>query len=215
VLRVDKATVCGLSMGGYIALNAIANYPGRFEALVLADTTCKAETTKGKEKMLSTITEINDNGVSGYVGESVKNMFAPLSFTTKESDINAVRHMILTTTIASLTATLLALATRKKTGSRLIAIQVPVLILVGVEDKITPPEAAMYMHVQIKKSVLQLIDNAAHLSNLENPDEFNAQLKSFLASTYKVYSDIKAREETSFFREIRNKVAVLLSFKPI
>jgi pimeloyl-ACP methyl ester carboxylesterase len=57
---------------------------------------------------------------------------------------------------------------------------VPVLILVGKEDKITPPEAAKAMHEKIDIALLSIIDQAGHLSNLENPEDFNSQLHKFL-----------------------------------
>ena len=215
VLKVAKATVCGISIGGYIALNAIENYPERFEALVLADTTCKADNSVAKEKRMTTIKNIFEKGVHEYAAGSVKNMFALQSFTTKKSEISAVKQMIINTSEDSLGCTLVALAERKETSGKLTAIQVPVLILVGKEDKITPPGAAIYMHVLIENSLIHSIGNAAHLSNMENPDEFNIHLTSFLVSVYKDYYNIKVPEEISVLRELRNKVAMLLSFKSI
>ena len=63
-------------------------------------------------------------------------------------------------------------------------IKVPVLIMVGNQDKITPPAAARFMHDRIKGSLLKIIDHAGHLSNLENPVEFNIHLKNFISSIY-------------------------------
>ncbi|MCK7517279.1 MAG: alpha/beta fold hydrolase [Ignavibacteriales bacterium] len=51
-LKIDKAMLCGLSMGGYIALNAVEKYPDRFDALILSDTTCVADTPEAKEKRI-------------------------------------------------------------------------------------------------------------------------------------------------------------------
>jgi pimeloyl-ACP methyl ester carboxylesterase len=79
---------------------------------------------------------------------------------------------------------LLALSVRKETCNILPEIKVPVLIMVGNEDKITPPDAARFIHERIEGSLLKIIDHAGHLSNLENPDEFNNQLKKFIASVY-------------------------------
>ena len=56
----------------------------------------------------------------------------------------------------------------------------PVLILVGKEDKITPLAAAKLMHENIPGSALSVIEHAGHVSNLENPTEFNLQLENFL-----------------------------------
>ena len=179
-LKIDKAIICGLSMGGYIALNAVTNFPERFDALILSDTNCIADTPEASEKRLKSIDTIKANGMEWYADVSTKNLFAPQSLLTKTIEIEYVREMILKTSEHSIYNTLLALANRKETCSKLSQIKVPVLILVGKEDKITPPEAAERMHLSIKESNLKIIELAGHVSNLENPDEFNDQLRKFL-----------------------------------
>jgi pimeloyl-ACP methyl ester carboxylesterase len=181
-LKIDKAILCGLSMGGYIALKAIEKYNERFDALILSDTQCIADTPEAKEKRIKAIEVIRKTGVEKYAEESVKNLFAPESFTTRVKEIEDVRAMIMKTSEQSLCNTLIALADRKETCNILSEINVPVLIMVGNQDKITPPAAASFMHERIKGSLLKIIDHAGHLSNLENPDEFNIQLKSFVSS---------------------------------
>ena len=57
----------------------------------------------------------------------------------------------------------------------------PVLIIVGKEDEITPPDVALLMHEKIKGSIIHIIDHAGHLSNMENSREFNNQLSGFLS----------------------------------
>ena len=69
--------LCGLSMGGYIALNAIENYPERFDALILSDTHCIADTPETKEKRMKAIENIKEFGVEKFADESIKNLFAP------------------------------------------------------------------------------------------------------------------------------------------
>jgi 3-oxoadipate enol-lactonase len=185
-LQIDQAVLCGLSMGGYIALQAVTNYPERFKGLILCDTQCIADTPEGKEKRMKTIETIRANGLEKYADDSVKNLFAPESFTTRKSEINLIRDMILNTSLESVCNALLALAGRKETCSRLEKIYLPVLILVGKEDKITPPAASEYMHNKIRNSALVVIDHAGHLSNLENPEEFNKQLTKFLTEIYRI-----------------------------
>lgn len=181
-LKIDKTVLCGLSLGGYIALKAIENYPERFDALILSDTHCIADTSEVKEKRMKAIESIMKRGIEKYADESIKNLFAPESFTTREEEIAAVREMIMKTAKESLCKTLLALSVRKETCSKLSEIKVPVLIMVGKEDKITPPAAARLMYEKIKDSSLNIIEHAGHLSNLENPGDFNEYLKKFLAS---------------------------------
>ena len=183
-LKIDRAILCGLSMGGYIALNAVEKYKKRFDALILADTQCVGDTQEAKEKRVKAIESIRKNGVEKYAGESIKNLFASESFIIRKKDVADVREMIVKTSEQSLCSTLHALSVRKETCHVLSEIKVPVLIIVGNEDIITPPAAARFMHEKIKGSLLKIIEHAGHLSNLENPEEFNLQLKKFVASVY-------------------------------
>jgi 3-oxoadipate enol-lactonase len=181
-LKIDNAILCGLSMGGYIALSAINKHSERFDALILSDTQCIADTPDAKGKRIKAIENIRNTGIEKYAEESIKNLFAPESFSTRVKEIADVKEMIMKTSEQSLCSTLLALSVRKETCDILSEIKVPVLIMVGSEDKITPPAAARFMHEKIKGSILKIIDHAGHLSNLENPGEFNNQLKKFVAS---------------------------------
>lgn len=183
-LKIEKTMLCGLSMGGYIALNAVENHPGRFSALILSDTNCTADTPEAKEKRMNTIIGIKENGVEKLAEDLIPNLFAAESFKSNLEEIAAVKEMIVTTTIPSLNKSLHALANRKETCSKLAKIKVPTLILVGEEDKITPPEAAIAMQEKIKDSELSIINHAGHLSNMENENEFNSQLEKFIAKIY-------------------------------
>ena len=215
VLRIKKASLCGLSMGGYIALNALENYPQYFESLVLCDTTCMPDSPKAKDKRMKTIESVIKNGVFYYAVESVKNLFAPESFITKNAEIKAVEKMIINTSELSLCSTLLALSSRHETCTFLPEINVPVLILVGEDDSITPPPVARFMHENIKDSTLHLIHRAGHLSNLENTEKFNQHLRLFLDSVYKEQLNVIQTADNSILRDLRNKLNMLLSFRSI
>ena len=179
-LGIEKAILCGLSLGGYIALNAVLKYPDRFDSLILNDTQCIADTSEIKENRCLAITRIMNDGVEQYADEIIENLFAPESFARKKNEIIGVKEMIISTPKQSLCNTLRALAERKETCDRLPEISIPVLIMVGKEDKITPIAAARQMHEKILNSTLKIIQHAGHLSNLENPPEFNFQLVKFL-----------------------------------
>jgi 3-oxoadipate enol-lactonase len=181
-LMIDRTVLCGFSMGGYIALNAIENYPERFNALLLCDTSCAADMPEVKEKRIKTIDIIKEKGLENYAGESLKKLFAQISFSKHREEIANVRDMIMKTSRQSLYRTLHALAERSETCTRLNKIKVPVLIIVGKEDEITPPDVALMMHEKINGSIIHIIENAGHLSNMENSSEFNNQLSVFLSS---------------------------------
>ena len=180
-LKIEKALLVGLSMGGYIALHAIQQQPQRIAGLILCDTQCAADSDEAREKRKKTIAFIQKNGLSVYAEESLKNLFAPASFNDKKDEVSFIKDTILKTPAENICFTLQALADRKETCSSLEQINVPVSILVGREDKITSPELAIKMQTLIKDSSLHIIEGAGHLSNLENPEEFNTHMKTFLA----------------------------------
>jgi len=179
-LNIEKTILCGLSMGGYIALNAVENHPERFNALILSDTSCTADTPEAKEKRMNTIKSIEENGVDKLADDLIVNLFSAESFKRNLKEIQDVKEMIVTTTTPSLNKSLHALAERKETCGKLSEIKIPVLIIVGKEDKITPPDAARFMQSKIKDSLLCIIEHAGHLSNLENPYEFSSRVNKFI-----------------------------------
>jgi pimeloyl-ACP methyl ester carboxylesterase len=179
-LGIEKTILCGLSLGGYIALNAVLKYPDRFDGLILNDTQCIADTSEIKENRCIAIIRIKEKGVEQYADESLKKLFSPGSIISNQNVIAEVKAMIINTPKQTLYKTLHALAERKETCSRLQEINIPVLIMVGKEDKITPIAAAQQMHEKILNSKLEIIQQAGHLSNLEDPTAFNTHLVNFL-----------------------------------
>lgn len=184
-LKIKQAIVCGLSIGGYIALRAIERNPEHFRALVLCDTQPRADTNEAKLKRAANIKLVKKEGVEPFAENFVKSLFAPQAFLTNMVAVEAVRNMIQSNSPLGICGTLLALATRTDTTSALRHIRVPTLILVGEQDALTPPSLSQEMHSEIPNSELHVISNAAHLSPIENSEEFNKHLISFLQRSTK------------------------------
>ena len=179
-LQLDQVILCGLSMGGYIALSAIEKHPERFIGLVLSDTQCLADTPEAIAKRMAAIESIREKGAELYVEQSIQNLFAAASFHTKQMEIGSVKEMMNKTTAQSMCNTLHALAVRKETCSKLSELTIPIQILVGKEDKITPPKVARLMLDKTQHSTLVIVEHAGHLANIENPHQFNQQLMNFM-----------------------------------
>ena len=179
-LNIDKAIVCGLSMGGFITLNAMKRFPDRFEALVLCDTQCIADTAEVKEKRYKIIDEIEVDGEEKFNEGFIKNVFHKDSITNKKELVEQLRSVVFSNSKHIIQAGLVALAERSETCSGLNEITIPTLILCGREDEVTPLAQSEFMHATIKGSILHVIDNAGHVSNLEQPHEFNKHLLDFL-----------------------------------
>jgi pimeloyl-ACP methyl ester carboxylesterase len=77
-------------------------------------------------------------------------------------------------------AALMGMKTRLDSTPLLGEIKVPVLILHGADDQIIPPSESELMHSRIKGSQMEVIANAGHLPNLEQPEEFNQAVIRFL-----------------------------------
>lgn len=179
-LQVDKAVVCGLSMGGYIALNAYEKFPARFEALVLCDTQCIADTIDLKVKRYNTISEIEAGGARSFNEKFIKKVFHEESLTDKKELVAQVESVVFANSDRIISEGLAALAERAETCTSLGEVVVPTLILCGSDDEVTPLAQSEAMHEAIQGSVLQVIQRAGHVSNLEQPDQFNKHLSDFL-----------------------------------
>ncbi len=179
-LSIEKAILCGLSMGGYIALNAEKRFPGRFEALILSDTQCIADTAEGKAKRYKVIEDIEENGAAKFNEGFIKNVFHPDSPTNKKEIVDQLREVVFANSQYIITQGLIVLAERSETCSSLDEIEIPTLIICGREDVVTPLAQSESMNAAIKGSKLQIIENAGHVSNLEQPHEFAKYLSEFL-----------------------------------
>lgn len=180
-LKITSAVLVGLSMGGYIAIRAAERHPERIRALVLCDTRSEADSNEGKIRRANQIKVIKSEGMKNFAETFLSTVFYEKTFQMNPQTIELVRKMIENTSTTAVAGTLLALAARTDTTSSLYNIKVPTLIFVGKHDSLTPPSAAHSMKEKIPNAELHVIPGAGHLSNLENPEEFNSHLLKFLS----------------------------------
>lgn len=178
-LGIQSANVVGLSMGGYIALRGVEREPERFLSLVLSNTKSEADTNEAKIKRADAVRTIRNDGVTVFADNFLKSVFAPDSFDKRPEAVRKIRTIIEKTSPDTLCSTLIALAARTDTTENLSKITIPTLILVGENDQLTPPAAAQGMANRIRGARIHILPDAAHMSNLENPEEFNSYLRDF------------------------------------
>jgi 3-oxoadipate enol-lactonase len=181
-LKVKKVVLCGLSMGGYIALRAVERNPERVSSLILCDTGPQADSNDVKLRRFANMKAVKTKGVKAFAEGFVKAVFRPESFESRPHEVEAIRSMIESNSEMGICGTLLALACRTDTTESLDLIRVPTLIMVGEEDKICPPKLSELMDSRISNSEIHILADAAHMSNLETTEEFNEHLSNFLAS---------------------------------
>ena len=177
-LQIDKATLVGLSMGGYIAFAMLERFRDRIEALVLADTRAGADSDEAREGRFKNAQLAESKGTLA-VGEPM--LAKLLASGAPDSLRSRVLEMMRANQGDGVAAALRSMAARPDSTALLETITVPTLVIVGSEDAITPSKEAHTIHAGIKDSQLLELPGTGHLSNLEAPDAFTAALRSFLS----------------------------------
>ena len=181
-LGFEKSHLCGLSMGGRIILDFWEVYADRVLSLALVDTFPGFDDSFSMEGREKFIRERRQPLVEG--GKEPRDI-APLvvpglvSSTASKGVINELITSMNKLHKFSYIKTIESM-TRYESVTDVSEIDVPVQIIVGEEDKLTPPSISQKMHEQIKDSRLAIIPGAGHLPNIEKPVEFNTSLRSFL-----------------------------------
>jgi pimeloyl-ACP methyl ester carboxylesterase len=179
-LNIHRAVVGGLSMGGYVTLAFYRRFPLRVRALVLADTRPQADTEEARRTREQQARKALKEGMDAIAEVSLPKALAPATIKERPKVVARVREMIRKTRPEGAAAALRGMAARIDQTEFLPSIFAPTLIIVGSLDELTPVKDAELMRREIRGSRLEVIDGAAHVSNIENPAQFNRALKSFL-----------------------------------
>jgi len=181
-LQIDRAVIGGLSMGGYVTLAFYQLFAERVEKLLLADTRAQADTEEAKATRGDQVQQIQADGMTGIVTAMLPKLLSPETVSKQPEIVKRVRDMMMHTSPEGAIGALRGMAEREDQTERLSQINVPALIVVGKEDPITPVADSQKMHERIAGSQLVVIENASHVSNIEQPEQFNRALREFLSS---------------------------------
>lgn len=176
------AVVCGLSMGGYVALELWRRHPARIRALVLADTRAAADDDESRENRLRMAQTVRRDGLEAVARAMVPVLLAPGTREAEPAVVAKVRAMITGNQTGTVIAALAGMAARHDNTPELHGITVPTLVLVGEHDEVTPPAEARGMAGAIPGARIEIVEGAGHLPPLERPEAFNRALGTFLQS---------------------------------
>jgi pimeloyl-ACP methyl ester carboxylesterase len=179
-LHVKDAAICGLSMGGYIAFAMYRHAATYFRAMVLADTRSQADTPEavGNRKGMQQL--VREQGPGVVADALLPKLLCDATRASKPDVVQNLKAQITSSSVEAIVGALDALMTRPDSTSMLSTLHIPVLIVVGDQDAITPPPLSEQMHHDIPGSQLVVIRDAGHMSNMEQPAAFNAALGGFL-----------------------------------
>jgi pimeloyl-ACP methyl ester carboxylesterase len=179
-LELERFVLGGLSMGGQIVMQLIADHPERVTALLLADTFPGLDTPAAKQARIDTAARILEEGMRDYADELLPKMISRTTRATRPDVEAHVRRMMRNAPGEGAAAALRGRAERPDYTPTLKNIEVPTLVVVGREDEFTPVADAELIHREIAGSALVVIEGAGHLPNLERETEFDEALSTFL-----------------------------------
>jgi 3-oxoadipate enol-lactonase len=176
-LGVERAHVVGLSLGGLVAQQLALDYPRAVAALVLADTLCGVP--PGFESMVRDAVQfIEDNSMRAVAQARITNAFSDA--------VDPAMRGYLIDRVARNDKTAYVRAAHAGFGfsasARLGEIRAPTLVVVGEEDRVTPPPLSEDLAARIRGARLVRIPAAGHVSNVEQPAEFNRVVLEFLSA---------------------------------
>ncbi len=177
-LGIARAVVVGLSMGGYVALALAERHRDRLAGLVLVDTRSRNDDAAGRAGRDGAIATIRGGDSQSIVLGMAEKLFAAEAseelrarFTTQMKAVGA----------EGLIAALTAMRDRPDRTALLPTLgDLPTLIMVGREDRITPLEDSRAMAEAVPGATLVVVEGAGHLSPAEQPDRVNQGLQAFL-----------------------------------
>ena len=179
-LDIQQVTLGGFSMGGYVAFAFYRKNPERVSCLMLLDTRPQPDSDdakKGREDMAQLAER---EGAAPIAERLTPRLLSPDTVANRQDVVDTLSAMITQCPVEGIAGDLRGMALRSDSSDLLPNISAPTLLVVGDQDVITPPAESHSMASIIPNSTLVEVSGAGHLSNLENPDEFNQALADFL-----------------------------------
>jgi 3-oxoadipate enol-lactonase len=179
-LNLSRAHLLGVSLGGVIAQLVYHRHPSRVQSLILVDTTPgggaapEPERAERVRQRLDALSRLGPRGMAEQRAPHLVTSSAPVSLVAELVDImSEVRSAGYRTAAIALGATDLT--------SQLSEIHAPTLVIHGEQDEVVPVATAQRLATAIPNARLLVLQNAGHVSNQEQPEAFNAAVRSFLA----------------------------------
>jgi len=182
MLGIERAVVCGLSMGGYVALSMLRRHRSLLRGLILTSTRATADTPEAREKRMRLIAFVDEQGVDALATRQLKAMVGETTLNSRPDVLEALRFMMSQAPPEGVVGGLRAMASRCDSTDLLGGIDFPTLVVSGTEDTFTVPEEMRGLADAIPGSRLEVIRGGGHVCPYEKPAAFNHVVAEYLAS---------------------------------
>ena len=183
-LKIDKCHFLGLSMGGFVAQRIALKRPELLLSLTLLETSADPEDPKNVPQYRKLMKAIRWLGIKRVSQKVMPIMFGSsfLNDKSRKADRRAWLTMLQGNRKGGVVKATTGVIERSGTYDQLGEISTPTLIIVGDEDVATPYSKAARMHFAIKGSKLAVIKGAGHTATVEEPEQVNKVINTFLAN---------------------------------
>lgn len=181
---VERVVLCGLSMGGYVLFECLRSWGGRVAGAVLMDTRAEADSAEARAGRDAMIQAVRERGPVAVAEAMLPKLVGPSTAARAPDVVEHARRMIMDTSVPGIIGALEAMKQRPDSRPVLSMVQVPVLIVVGEEDVITPPPASVAMAGVAPRAQLVVVPRAGHLAPMEQPAAVTEALQRFLRTAF-------------------------------
>jgi len=175
---IERAVIGGLSRGGYITLAFARRHPQRASALIFCDTSAGPDEEAARRGRYQMADRLNDEGIGFVPDIMLPRLLGDTSFRERAELVEEVRKWILEQDPGAVAAAALGMAERPDSRPLLASIHVPVLAIAGQQD--SAHESTRAIADGVRNGSFVSLPGAGHLSNLEQPEKFNAAVRQFL-----------------------------------
>jgi len=179
-LAIPQCILVGCSMGGYISMAFLRHYPERVKAMVLSNTRAGGDTPDGRASRRTQAEEVRTSGMENLIEGMVPKLLSEESIRNNPSLLKRVRAMMEDATPEGTAQLLSAMANREDSTALLVATAIPVCVIVGQKDVLTPVPEAKNIGILARDAEIHVVKGAGHLTNMEAPGEFNRIIVEFV-----------------------------------
>lgn len=169
----------GLSMGGYVALEFVRQFPSQVKALGLFSTKAAPDSPEQRAGRLKLIGRLKTEGLDALLETTVPKLVGATTTASRPAVLAEVKRLVMAATVDGVTDALQAMADRADLRPLLASITCPTLVVAGSEDALIPLAEGSQMAAAIPGAQVQIIPAAGHLTNLEQPAAFQAAVETW------------------------------------
>lgn len=180
-MGVDGPVVyCGLSMGGYVGWEMADRHRQRLAAMIFCDTRAASDTREMARGRQLLADRVLADGPEPLVGSMLSRLFHESAIASQSGIVKSTKRVMETTSRQGIAAALQGMAQRRDSRTLAATLHLPVLLLCGVDDGITPLTEMEELARTMPQATLVPIPDAAHMAPLENPQAVNRAIEEFL-----------------------------------